>query len=115
MAKGVGALDEGSYIVFPVTPGLILYCKEPKYWHQLKPLDLCVSPVKLYSDMVDHENSGQAFMSSRFLFSCKADFAEVSDFISTIGTQQFAVEGNDEDIAAVERTARYLAQKKQSS
>ena len=110
--KGLGSLGEGSYVVFPVTPDIVLYCKEPSYWYQLKVLDLCVSPVWLNSDMVDHENSGQAFMSSRFLFSCQPDFREVEGFISTIGTQQYAVEENADDARAVERTARYLAQRK---
>jgi hypothetical protein len=110
--KGLGSLDEGSYVVFPVTPDIALYCKEPSYWYRLKALDLCISPVKLDSEMVDHENSGQAFMSSRFLFSCQPDFTEVEGFISTIGTRQYAVEENDNDVAAVERTAKYLTQRK---
>lgn len=110
--KGLGALDEGSYVVFPLTPDVVLYCKEPSYWGRLKVLDLCVSPVKLNSGMADHENSGQGFMSSRFLFSRQPDFAGVEGFISTIGTHQHAVEANADDARAVERTARYLAQRK---
>jgi hypothetical protein len=68
--KGLERLRDGSYLVFPMTPGLVLYCKEPTFWSKLKTHDSCVSPVELNADMVHHENSGQAFMASRFLMSC---------------------------------------------
>ena len=109
--KGVEPLRDGSYLVFPMTPDLVLYCKEPGFWSKAKSHDLCVSPIKLEADMVHHENSGQAFTSSRFLMSCSSDFQEVRDFIPSIGTDVYASNANAEEARAIERTALFIKQR----
>lgn len=109
--KGVEPLRDGSYLVFPMTPDLVLYCKEPSFWSKVKSYDLCVSPIKLEADMVDHENSGQAFMASRFLMSCTSNFQEVRDFIPSIGTDKYASNAGDDETRAVERTALFIKQR----
>jgi hypothetical protein len=88
--KGPGIMSIGTYVVFPLSPSTVLYCKEPTHWHKLKPLDTTMSPVSFTKDMVDHENSGQAFMSTRFLMSPTDDFAFVREFIPSIGTELHA-------------------------
>jgi Protein of unknown function (DUF4238) len=112
--KGVGPLDSGSYIVFPVSPTLILYCKEFSFWSKLQDLDLCLSPVALDAGMVQHENCGQAFMASRFLISCSSDFQEVRDFIPSIGTHLYAPEGLA-DSDEVKRTAVYNSKRRSNA
>jgi len=109
--KGVEPLRDGSYLVFPMTPDLVLYCKEPGFWSKAKSHDLCVSPIKLEADMVHHENSGQAFTSSRFLMSCSSDFQEVRDFIPSIGTDVYSSNANAEEARAIERTALFIKQR----
>jgi len=106
--KGLGPLKDGQYLVFPMTPQLVLYCKEPRFWSKLEALDSCISPVVLDSDMVDHENTGQAFMASRFLVSCSSDFEKVRAFIPTIGTHMLATDTSPEGTEAVERAEKFL-------
>jgi hypothetical protein len=53
-----------------------LYCKEKSFWKKLKRFNNCLSPVEFTEGMVDHENSGQVFMSSRFIFSPINDFED---------------------------------------
>jgi len=112
--KGIGALNDGSYIVFPISPTLILYCKEFNFWSNLQNFDLKISPVTLTSGMVHHENCGQAFMASRFLISCNSDFQEVRDFIPSIGTDTYAPEGFA-DSEEVKRTAFFNSKRRGSA
>jgi hypothetical protein len=112
--KGIFPLDSGSYLAFPISPSLILYCKEFSFWSQIQKYDLCVSPVKLNDDMVHHENCGQAFMASRFLISCSSDFREVRNFIPSIGTDIHAPEGFAGD-EAVKRTAIFNSKRRSKS
>ncbi len=109
--KGVGPLDKGSYIVFPMSPTLVLYCKEFSFWSKIKKYDLCLSNVTLDDDMVHHENCGQAFMASRFLISCSSDFKEVREFIPSIGTDMYAPEGFS-DIEKIKRTAIFHSKRR---
>jgi hypothetical protein len=88
--KGPGILSLGTYVVFPLSPSVVLYCKEPNHWRKLKDVDTCVSPVDFTSDMVDHENSGQAFMATRFVMSPTEDFAFIHSFLPSIGTDLYA-------------------------
>jgi len=106
--KGVEPLRDGNYLVFPMTPHLVLYCKEAVYWAKVKGYDLSVSPVALEPDMVHHENCGQAFMASRFLISSTSDFGEVRDFIPSIGAGTYATNASSEEVHAVERVAQFL-------
>jgi hypothetical protein len=88
--KGPGILEKGSYIVFPLTPKHVLYCKEPEHWAAARAFDSCLSPVKLSVDMVKHENAGQVFMATRHVISSSDDFAWANEFAESIGTDMFA-------------------------
>ena len=88
--KGPGILSPGNYVVFPISPLYILYCKELTYWTKLKDFDCCLSPVELTSEMVEHENAGQVFMATRFVISPTSDFAFAAEFAKTIGTDIYA-------------------------
>ncbi|MCL1489937.1 MAG: DUF4238 domain-containing protein [Pseudanabaena sp. Salubria-1] len=88
--KGMGIMSEGSYIVYPINPHYVLYCKEPNYWAMLKKLDCYLSPVKMTPDMIEHENAGQVFMATRFVISPNNNFSFANEFIETIGTDIYA-------------------------
>jgi hypothetical protein len=77
---GPRVFEHGMYIVFPLTPQWILYCKEREYWHKVAKFDQAVSPVQFTPDMVNHENSGQVGMCSRFVFSNSADFRFAKEY-----------------------------------
>ncbi|SRR5258706_1887387 len=80
-----GMLSRGNYLVYPLTPRLILYCKDGSspHWRPLKKFKDRLSPVSFTKDMVDHENSGQVFMASRFVISSTGDFGFPRTFAST--------------------------------
>lgn len=88
--KGPGILSSGSYLVFPLSPTYVLYCKEPTHWAKLMSHDCILSPVEFTSDMVDHENSGQVFMATRFVISSVNDFGFATEFAPTIGTDVYS-------------------------
>lgn len=67
--------DKGVQVILPLSPSVIVYCKEPTYWHKLGRFNNAVSPVEFTRYMVQHENSGQVGMSTRFVFSDKNEFA----------------------------------------
>ncbi len=86
-----GMFGGGTYVVYPLTPDVVMYCypsEEP--WLKLASFDSCVSPVTLSADMVDSENTAQVFMASRFVFSCRDDFAMAREFAPRIGTDAYA-------------------------
>ncbi|GAG26588.1 unnamed protein product [marine sediment metagenome] len=60
----------------------------------MKDLDCCLSPVKLTSEMIDHENAGQVFMATLFVISSKNDFSFAEEFVKTIGTDIYAPENS---------------------
>ncbi len=66
--------SEGSQVIFPLSPRLILYMHEPEYWSKIKKFDGRLSPVTFTDHMVEHENSGQVGCSTRFIYSRCADF-----------------------------------------
>jgi len=111
--KHIGPLADGQYVVYPLSPTVVLYFYEASYWPRLRPFDLKISPVRLNSEMAEHENCGQAFTSSRFLISSGRDFDAVREFIPSIGTDLHAPPGrtNQEEIR---RTAEFLAGRKRS-
>ena len=88
--KGPGIFSDGSYVVYPITPSLILYCKEPTHWDSLKILDLCLSPVEFTDGMIRHENAGQVFMATRHLIAPTNNFTWANEFVETIGTDIYA-------------------------
>lgn len=85
-----GFLREGTYVVFPLSPEVVMYCKEPTFWHKIARFNDCLSPVEFTADMVGHENAGQVFMAKRFVISPVNDFAEARQFASSIGTDRYA-------------------------
>lgn len=112
--KGLGPLENGSYVVFPLAPDVVLYCKERSRWEALRPLDCAISPVELNAGMVEHENAGQAFSSTRFIFSSVPSFDELQHFLPSLGTDMYARERTVESDAGLERTRKYLQVGKRS-
>jgi Protein of unknown function (DUF4238) len=88
--KGPGIFSSGSYVVFPITPSYVLYCKEQDYWSALSELDSCLSPVDLTDEMVQHENAGQVFMATRHVISISNEFSLADEFVKSIGTDMYA-------------------------
>ena len=76
-----GVRDPSDNIVFPLSPRLVLYCYDRKGNPKMTRLGNTVTPVPFTSDMVNHENSGQVGMSSRFVYSTDGDFSFAEEFI----------------------------------
>ncbi|SHN26096.1 DUF4238 domain-containing protein [Mucilaginibacter sp. OK098] len=74
--------EKGMYIVFPMTPQLIMYAKDPKYWKGAKIFKDAITPVEFDDHMVKHENSGQIGMSNRFVFSNENNFEFAKEFLA---------------------------------
>ncbi len=88
-----GVLSEGTYIVYPLAPDVVMYCyPDEGIWRDAKisRFDCRISPVTFTDQMVQGENSGQVFMASRFVFSNKAAFDLEREFAKTIGTDTYA-------------------------
>lgn len=98
--KASGILSPGTYTVFPLSPQVILYCKEPNHWAVLKQFDASISPVTFSKEMVEHENSGQIFMASRFIISNCKDFSFAQEFLPSIGTDMYAPNDLNEEESA---------------
>jgi hypothetical protein len=79
--KGPGIFQLGMYVVYAITPTVVLYCKERTHWKTLEQFDNTLSPVTFTPEMVDHENSGHAGMSARFVFSSVNAFEYVKKFL----------------------------------
>jgi hypothetical protein len=79
--KGPGIFRPGMYAVYALTPTVVLYCKERTHWKGLAPFNDCVSPVAITPEMAEHENSGHAGMSARFVFSRANDFEAARSFV----------------------------------
>ena len=89
-----GMLGGGTYVVYPLTPDIVMYCYPREApWLKLASFDSSVSPVSFTADMVESENSAQVFMASRFIISCKDDFSAARTFAPTIGTDIYAPPG----------------------
>lgn len=95
--KGPGILSSGSYVVFPLTPEYVLYCKEPKHWSAIQKLDSMLSPVALTDEMVQHENSGQIFMATRHVIASVEEFSWADEFVTSIGTDLYTPKENEND------------------
>jgi hypothetical protein len=87
----VGILSRGTYLVYPMSPQAVLFCypRQGKF-RALRKFADAVSPVLLTEGMVEGENTGQVFMASRFLISCRPRFDAERAFASTIGTDIYA-------------------------
>jgi hypothetical protein len=91
MWRKVGVFGGQAYAVYPLAPDIVLYCYprvEP--WLEVEFLDCCISPVTFTAEMVESDNTGQAFTASRFVFSPVDDFEGVRAFAKTVGTDRFA-------------------------
>ena len=84
-------LSNGAYVVFPLSPTIVMYChpNEPP-WEKFMKFDTCLSPVEFTAEMLEDENSAQAFMASRFVISQTNAFDRARDFAKTIGTDRYA-------------------------
>jgi hypothetical protein len=81
-----GFLSGGTYLVYPMSPGVVLYCHPPVgKFRALRTFADSVSPVAFTDEMVESENSGQVFMASRFLISNRPEFGTERAFAATIG------------------------------
>lgn len=82
-----GILSRGTYLVFPLSPTVMLYC-HPRHgvFRALGQFADALSPVRLDEEMVASDNSGQVFMASRFLISNQPRFDAERAFLPTIGT-----------------------------
>lgn len=78
---GPRIFDKGMYVVFPLSPKLIMYCKDREVWGQLKLFENSITPIEFNTEMVDHENSGQIAMSDRFIIANKNDFDFTKEFL----------------------------------
>jgi hypothetical protein len=84
-------MSRGTYLVYPMSPQIMLYCYPPHgKFRALRKFANSVSPVMFTDEMVDGENSGQVFMSSRFLISNRVQFGAERAFAKTIGTKIYA-------------------------
>ncbi|PBB29428.1 hypothetical protein CK222_03985 [Mesorhizobium sp. WSM3866] len=80
------ALVPGAYLVFALSPGVVLYCHPPVGpFRKLGKFANRLSPVVLDDQMVESENSGQVFMASRFVLSKRPEFKAERAFARTIG------------------------------
>jgi len=89
LKAGLGAL--GTYSVFPMAPDTVMYGHpdEPP-WNKIIRFDRSLSPVPFTDEMVESENTGQVFMASRFVISCRNNFDREREFAKTIGTDIYA-------------------------
>lgn len=94
----IGFVSKGTYVVFPLSPSVVLYCHERNYWKKISQFDCTVSPVQFTDEMVEHENAGQVFMATRFVMSSVNDFRFAREFASTIGTDKYAAKDWDEGL-----------------
>jgi hypothetical protein len=93
-------LGPGAYAVYPLSPRVVMYCFDEGLRTKVERFEDCLSPIVLDAGMVDQENSGQAFMATRFVFAPSDDLDEVRAFARTIGTDVYA--GLSSDSAAGE-------------
>ena len=73
--NGIRLEDAGVQIIFPLSGNIILYTMDRTHWQKVKHFDGSLSPVKFTEHMVDHENSGQVGMSTRYVYSQDGDFS----------------------------------------
>lgn len=87
----VALFEKKTYAVYPLAPDAIMYCyPREETWRNIEQLDCCISPVTMTEEMVESDNTGQAFTASRFVLSRTDDFDAVRAFAKTIGTDEFA-------------------------
>jgi Protein of unknown function (DUF4238) len=97
--KAAGILGKGVYATFPLSPTVILYSHDHRHrrYKALKKFSDAVSPVIFTPDMVDHENSGQVFMASRFVVSSQPKFEFIRSFFASNVEPPFDQKGPPRD------------------
>jgi len=78
---GSDVFEPGMYIVYPLSPIWILYCKDRQPWSKLAKFDGLASPVGFTKDMANHENSGQVGRATRFIVSNLPDFEFAREYL----------------------------------
>jgi Protein of unknown function (DUF4238) len=92
----VSILSPGMYAVYPLSPTIVMYCHDGSHpeWEKLAKWDDCLSPIEFTEELVESDNCGQVFMSSRFVFSRTNDFEMPRDFADAIATNRYAPKEN---------------------
>lgn len=86
-----GILSPGVYAVYPLSPGIVMYCHDPNEgWESVSKFADCLSPVPFTDELVESDNTGQVFMASRFVFSPTNEFDSAKDFADAIATNRYA-------------------------
>lgn len=96
-----------AYVVYPLAPDVVLYCFPESMGLQRGRWDLRISPVTFTPELVESENLGQAFVASRFVYSCDDDFAHVQEFARTrvAATIEDVLAFNDQRDASMDEAA----------
>ena len=71
---------EGDYLLFPLTPKVMMYCFDAIGWSNLKPIDCHVIPIPLEAELVRDANIHQVGHARRFVFSERDDFDVAREF-----------------------------------
>jgi len=87
----MGILARGMYATYPLSPNIVMYCYDQSHpkWRKVAQWDECLSPVRFTKELVESDNDGQVFMSSRFVFSQTNDFELARDFADAIATNRY--------------------------
>jgi hypothetical protein len=95
-----GVFGEGTYVVYPLAPDVVMYCfPDEGVWRnaRLSQRDCCISTITFTDELVESENSAQVFMASRFVISNRATFDREREFAKTIGTDANAPPDNSSE------------------
>lgn len=86
----LGHMLNGTYIVFPLSPTILLYCFPRRgRWKAIGRLNNRLMTGHFNDEMARDLNSAQAFMAARFLFSRDKNFDFERAFFKTIGTDVY--------------------------
>ncbi|TVT36401.1 DUF4238 domain-containing protein [Amycolatopsis rhizosphaerae] len=84
-----GVFNDGSYVTYPLSPDVVLYCYPRKGVfgdERIAKRDCEISPVIFTDELVESDNTAQVFMASRFVISNRAVSDAEREFAKTIGT-----------------------------
>ena len=73
---------EGTYILIPLTPRILMYCFDSRGWSKLKPLNCLVVPNALEPELVKDANIHQVGHAERFVFADQNDFRLARELVS---------------------------------
>ena len=72
----------GAYLLFPLTPKLLMYCFDAEKWTDLEPFDCVLLPFPLEPELVRDSNVHQVGHARRFVFSDQDNFRLAREFCS---------------------------------